>query len=113
MVATSCRSMASKQKKPESPPAAPAAPAAAASAASAEPAEPAEPSDLMKAYMWSPPLLIAHRSVFRRRAALMPPAWRPRLLERAHFLRFWLRHALGANHCATQGSGSGAAVRPG
>ena len=108
--------MASKQKKTESPPTAPAAPAAAASAASAastEPAEPAEPSDLMKAYMWSPPLLIAHRSVLRRPTALMPPAWRPRLLERAHLLRFWLRHALGANHCATQGSGSGAAVRPG
>ena len=32
--------------------------AGAAGAASTEPADPAEPSDLMKAYMWSPPLLV-------------------------------------------------------
>lgn len=59
-------SMASEQET-ESPRTAPAAPAAAgaAPAASAEPAEPAEPSDLIKAYMWSPPMLVACFSVLR------------------------------------------------
>ena len=99
--------MASEQKT-ESPPTAPAAPAAAgvASAASAEPAEPAEPSDLMKAYMWSPPLLVGCRERVER-AALMPAARCPRLLGS------WLCHTLGTTRCVTQGSGSGAVLRPG
>ena len=51
------------EQKTESAPAASAAPAAAGAAPAAE--EPPEPSELMKAYMWSPPLLVGCCSVSR------------------------------------------------